>query len=131
MNIIIYFGTLVTLIIIDSVWLLSTGSFYKKWLGNLFDFSVSLVPAAVFYLIYTLGVLFFVIIPSIQKESGWVTVLITGALFGAVAYATYDLTNQATIRNWPVMITLMDIAWGAIMTGISSCIVYLVYAYFK
>lgn len=131
MNIILYFGTLITLAIVDAVWLFSTGAFYKKTLGSLFDFSVNFTPAVIFYFIYTFGVFMFVLNPAIQKGSSWMTVLTMGALFGAVAYATYDLTNQATIRNWPVMITLMDIAWGAILTGVSSCVVYLVYTYFK
>jgi uncharacterized membrane protein len=131
MNILIYFGTLITLAIMDSVWLFSTGAFYKKTLGNLFDFSISFTPAIIFYLIYTLGVVVFVLTPAIQKGSDWMTVFTTGALFGAVAYATYDLTNQATIRNWPVMITCMDIAWGALLTGVSSCAVYLIFSYLK
>ena len=131
MNIILYFITLFTLVVIDSVWLFSTSTLYKKTLGALFDFSVSFVPVIFFYLIYALGVVTFVILPAIQKGSSWLTIFFTGALFGLVAYATYDLTNQATIRNWPLSITLMDITWGAIFTGISSCVIYAIYAYFK
>jgi len=131
MNILIYFGTLITLAIIDSVWLFMTGALYKKWLGNLFDFSLNFIPAIIFYFIYTLGVFVFVLNPAIQKGSSWISVLSMGALFGAVAYATYDLTNQAIIRNWPTLITCMDIIWGAVLTGVSSLIVYLIYAYFK
>ena len=131
MNIILYFGTLITLAILDSVWLFSTGALYKKWFSPIFDFSFSALPAIVFYLAYTLGVLVFVLIPAIQKGSTWVSVLLMGALFGAIAYSVYDLTNQATIRNWPIIVTCMDIAWGAILTGVSSCIVYVLYVYFK
>ena len=131
MSIILYFGILISLVAIDAVWLFSMGAQYKKWLSPLFDFSFTLTPTIIFYLLYALGVLVFVINPAIQKGSSWLSVLLTGALFGAIGYSVYDLTNQATIRHWPLAVTLVDIAWGAALTGISSCLVYLIYTHFK
>lgn len=127
----LYFGTLSSLVIIDSVWLFAMGAHYKKTLGSLFDFSVNFIPAIIFYLIYTFGVVMFVLLPAVQKGSTNLSVFLMGALFGLVGYAVYDLTNQATIRNWPLSITLMDMAWGAVLTGLSSLIAYALYAYFK
>lgn len=84
------------------------------------------VAAGIFYILYAVGVTFFVLIPALSQAIPWWNVLLRGALFGLVAYATYDLTNQATITDWPVIITIVDLIWGACITGITSLVAYLI-----
>jgi uncharacterized membrane protein len=73
----------------------------------------------VFYLLYLLGILFFVVRPALQS-GGWTTALTYGALFGFIAYGTYDLTNYATLRQWTLGLTVSDMVWGAVVTAVSS-----------
>jgi uncharacterized membrane protein len=131
MKILLYIYTILSLAVIDSVWLFSTGAQYKKWLGHLFAPSVNFVPAVIFYLIYTLGVVFFVVSPAVKNSTGLLTVFLSGAILGLVAYATYDLTNHATMRDWPLVVTLLDMAWGMILTGTASVIAVSIYRYFN
>ena len=131
MNIITYLVTLVTLAVFDGIWLTLMSANYKTWLASLFAPKVSFAPVIVFYLLYTLGVAVFVISPAFKQgySLGWI--FLTGALFGLVAYATYDLTNQATLKDWPLIVTLVDLAWGTVLTGISSVVVVAILNYFK
>jgi len=131
MNTIIYIVTLLTLAVIDSAWLFSMGSKYKTWLGHLFADSVNFYPAIIFYLIYTFGLVFFVISPAMKQGTSLLNILLYGALFGLVAYATYDLTNHATMRDWPLHVTLLDMAWGALLTGVTSVFVVYIINFFK
>lgn len=131
MNIIIYISTLVVLAILDAVWLFSMGTNYSTWLGHLFAPKVNFIPVVVFYLIYALGVTFFVTSPALKNGTSLWVLFATGALFGLVAYATYDLTNQATLQAWPTTVTLIDMAWGALLTGLTSVIVVSVISHFK
>jgi len=78
----------------------------------------------IFYLIFIGGILFFAVNPSL-KESRWQTAILNGALLGALCYATYDLTNMATIAKWPIEIVIIDIIWGMVLTGSVSVITYL------
>lgn len=126
MTIGIYFATLVALAVIDSIWLFSTAAFYKTKLAHLFASQISYAPAVVFYLLYVFGLMYFVIGPALQNHSSLGKVLLAGAIFGIVAYATYDLTNQATMKEWPMLITFLDIVWGAILTSaVSTLIVWI------
>lgn len=116
---------------LDAIWLFSTGAQYKKWLGHLFADKVNFVPAVIFYLIYTFGVVFFVVWPAIKGGASIPAVLLSGALFGLVAYATYDLTNHATMKDWPIVVTVLDMAWGAILTGAASVAAVVIHRYFN
>ncbi|MEN9622209.1 MAG: hypothetical protein RLZZ67_643 [Candidatus Parcubacteria bacterium] len=131
MNTLLYIYTILSLAVIDAVWLFSTGAQYKKWLGHLFADTVNFVPAIIFYLIYTFGVVFFVVSPAVKNSTGLLTVLLSGAILGLVAYGTYDLTNHATMRDWPLVVTLLDMAWGALLTGTASVIAVSIYRYFN
>ncbi len=131
MNIIIYILTLVVLAVFDSVWLYSTGAKYREWLGHLFATNFNFTPAVFFYLIYAFGLIYFVISPALKQGTSLWYVLLSGALFGLVAYATYDLTNHATLTAWPLVVTLVDMAWGTLLTGLTSVIVVYVLNYFK
>jgi len=127
MTIGIYFATLLSLAVVDFVWLYSTGTYYRTALGHLFAPHVSYIPAVIFYLLYTVGLVYFVIAPSLQNNVGVLRVALVGALFGLIAYATYDLTNQATMKNWPVLITLIDLVWGAVLAGGISAFIYWIF----
>ncbi len=131
MNIITYILTLFCLVIIDAVWLYSTGSQYRIWLGHLFAQSFNFIPAIVFYILYTAGVVFFAIAPALKNSSSLVTVFCIGAFLGLFAYGTYDLTNNATMKDWPIIVTIIDMVWGALLTGgVSALVVYIYRSFF-
>ena len=104
----------------DAVWLnFAAGRIYRPRLGALLRDDFALVPAALFYVIYIAGILLFAVAPAL--ESGrWTTALVRGAALGFLAYATYDLTNQATVRGWSTTVTVIDLAWGTLLTGMSA-----------
>jgi len=131
MSILLYIYVLVSMALIDSVWLFSTGGIYKKWLGHLFAPTFNFIPAVIFYLLYALGVVYFVLSPGLRSGASYTNIFISGALFGLIAYATYDLTNNATLRDWPLQVTFIDMVWGAFLTGLVSVITLVVYKYVK
>ena len=107
---------------IDSIWLgVIAVDFYKATIGHLLAPKPNFVAAAFFYVIYLAGVVHFVVLPAVAEDSV-LKAARQGALFGLVAYATYDLTNMSTMRDWPLSVTLADMAWGAFITGVSSSI---------
>ncbi len=109
--------------IIDSVWLISMSKrFYGVHLGHLMSASPNFVPIVLFYLIYAFALTFLVITPAMQSGSSLVRVFFMGALLGCAAYAAYDLTNHATLRDWPLIVTIVDMAWGTVLTGIVATI---------
>jgi len=111
---------------IDMVWLTSIAkSFYAKQLGYLMAKNPNLFAALIFYLIFTAGLVFFVITPALDKRM-WTHALLAGASFGLVSYATYDLTNLATVKDWPVIITIVDLIWGTVLSAAVSVITYFV-----
>ncbi len=105
---------------LDMIWLgVVAKGFYARALAHLMSPTVKWTPAFVFYGIFLVGVEVFVVLPGSQQGSAARTALF-GALFGLVAYATYDLTNWATLRDWPPAVALVDMAWGAVLTGTVS-----------
>ena len=109
---------------IDLIWLLGIAkNLYRNDMGSLMASEPKLLAGLGFYLLYALGTSIFVIIPAISKQS-WIYALQYGALFGFFCYMTYDLTNLAVIRDFPVRLALIDIAWGAAVTAISATIAY-------
>lgn len=122
----LYLITLPVFFAIDMFWLgVVAKNFYKQQIGFLMTPNVNWVAAIVFYLIFIAGLVLFVISPALEKASLMHAVLF-GALFGFVSYATYDLTNLATLKDWPLMITLVDLAWGAVLSGSVSTVAYLI-----
>jgi uncharacterized membrane protein len=116
----LYFATLVVFFAFDMVWLgLVASSFYKKHLGYLMAPTVNWLAAIIFYLLFILGILVFVVLPGV-KENSLLNTILRAALFGLITYATYDLTNLATIRQWPMAVTLVDLAWGTVLSSIVS-----------
>jgi uncharacterized membrane protein len=120
----IYLSFLVSLIAIDLVWLLGIAkTLYREEMGDLMATEPKLIAALAFYLLYSLGVSIFVIVPALSKQS-WIYALQYGALFGLFCYMTYDLTNLAVIRDFPTRLALVDIAWGSFVTALCASISY-------
>ncbi len=113
-------ATFVVLLVIDMVWLgLVAKGMYQEAMGDLMSPQPRLAFAAVFYLIYPVGLMIFAILPGIDAHS--VTrAAVLGGLFGLFCYATYDLTNLAVIRNWPLALSFIDIAWGTVVSGMAA-----------
>jgi uncharacterized membrane protein len=125
--IISFFSVLISLLLIDIVWLtVMSKNFYSKQIGHLLSESPKLFPAGIFYLIYSFGIIFFVVLPAIQGNFNISKTFIYGALLGIIAYGTYDLTNHATIKDWPTIVTAVDIVWGALLTGTVAVIALLI-----
>lgn len=112
---------------IDSIWLtLVAKKFYSQQIGFLMKQNPNLLAALLFYLLFIVGIVVFVIIPSVDSGS-WKKALITGALFGLVTYATYDLTNLATVKNWPILVTIVDLVWGTVLSASVAVITFIIY----
>lgn len=111
-----YIGTLVFFLAADLVWLglLMTGQ-YQTWIGPLMREQPLLLPAAAFYLLYPVGLVVFAVRPGLEKQ-GWIHSAALGAFFGLLAYGTYDLSNLATLKGWPLQLTLVDMAWGTALS---------------
>jgi uncharacterized membrane protein len=122
----LYIITLVIFLAIDMLWLgVISKNFYRTQLGSLLREQFNLVPALLFYLLYIVGLLVFVIVPAVNNAS-FGQALGLGALFGLMAYATYDLSNLATLNNWPVVIVMADLAWGMTISAITSVVGYFI-----
>ena len=113
-------------LVIDMVWLvLVAKNFYQKQIGFLMKPDVNWFAAIIFYLLFIVGLVTFVIAPAVDKHS-WVHAFLFGALFGLITYATYDLTNLATIKDWPLLVTVVDLIWGTILAASVSVIAYII-----
>jgi len=116
----LYFASLAVFFAVDMVWLVFVArSFYQKSLGYLMAPAVNWVPAIIFYLLFIVGILIFVVLPGVKENSLQNTIL-RAFLFGLITYATYDLTNLATIKEWPLAVTLVDLVWGMVLSAIVS-----------
>ena len=119
-----YGVTAVVFLVIDFIWLSQVArGFYFDRLGDLLLDKPNLAAATAFYAIYVVGIIIFSVAPALRADSA-TSALTYGALFGFFAYATYDMTNYATLRNWPLEVSLVDIAWGTCLTGVSALIGY-------
>lgn len=119
-----YFVALFTFLVIDGLWLTTIAkSFYAKHLGYLMTKTPNLTAAGIFYLIYIFGLIVLVISPALQKNS-LMSAILMGALFGLCGYATYDLTNMATIKDWPLIVTIVDLIWGTFLSGAVAGVSY-------
>lgn len=115
-----YLGAGITFAVIDAVWLTTmTDRFYKPVLGPILADKPDMRAAVLFYLISIAGTVFLAIAPAL-KDGGWTRAAINGAALGFVAYATYDLTNQATLEIWQTKLTVVDLIWGTVLTMVSA-----------
>lgn len=122
-----YLIAFVVFLLIDAIWLsLIANDFYRKHLGFLMKDSPNFVAAGIFYLVFMVGLVYFVIMPGIDAASIG-KILLGGVLFGLITYATYDLTNLATIKDWPLTVTIVDLLWGSFLSTAISLATYLIY----
>jgi len=111
---------------IDMIWLvLVAKNFYREQIGFLMKPDINWPAAIFFYLLYIAGLVSFVISPALEKNL-WTHALLYGAFFGLITYATYDLTNLATLKDWPILVTVVDLVWGMILSASISVVTYLI-----
>lgn len=122
-----YIIAFIIFLAIDAIWLgLVAPKFYKSQIGHLMSEKPNLIAALVFYLLFIVGVVYFVVNPAVEAQS-MSKVLIAGALFGFMTYATYDLTNLATLKDWPITVTIVDLIWGTSLSTLIGLFTYLIY----
>ncbi|MFK0166636.1 DUF2177 family protein [Rhizobium sp. NPDC090279] len=119
-HVVAYLTTLIVFVAIDFIWLSSMADrLYRPLLGDMLASGFRLAPAIAFYLIYALGLTALAVRPGLIAGSTQ-TAIVCGAMLGFTAYATYDLTNQATLRNWSTVLTIADLLWGTFLSGIAA-----------
>ena len=119
-SLIAYLSTLVVFAVLDFLWLgLIAKDLYRNGIGHLMLETPNWTAALLFYLIYIAGLVFFAVLPGLEAGA-WVRAALYGALFGFFCYATYDLTNLATLKGWPVSIVIADLAWGAFVSAVAA-----------
>ncbi len=112
--------------IVDIIWLgLIARGFYRKALEPLLTPNINWTAAIIFYFLFLVGVLVFALLPGMEKRSLIYTVGMA-ALFGFIAYATYDLTNLATLRDWPLMLSIVDMMWGSFLSASTAGLTFLI-----
>ncbi len=123
----LYLIAFVIFLPIDMLWIgIIAKNFYAKQIGFLVKDDINWFAAFLFYLLFIIGLVSFVIKPALEKTS-WSHALIYGALFGLISYATYDLTNLATMKNWPILVSIVDMIWGAFLVASVSTITYFIF----
>jgi uncharacterized membrane protein len=132
MNLVItYIAVLIPMIALDALWILLVAKqFYAQKIGFLFAESANMVPVLFFYPLYALGIAALVVSPALASGS-WFDALWRGAVLGLVSYGAYDLTNHATIANWPLSMTLVDMAWGMTVTALAGLAAYTIVTMLK
>jgi len=123
---VLYLITLAVFFLIDMAWLgLVAKGFYRRYLGPLMSPKVNWAAAVLFYLLFIAGLLVFVIRPALAAGKP-LPALFLGAFLGLISYATYDLTNLATLKDWPIVVTVVDLIWGTVLGGSVSFIAALI-----
>ncbi len=124
-----YVITLIVLVGVDFVWLSRMGdAVYRPVMGDMALSGFRAAPGVAFYLIYVVGVVYFAVAPGLASGGGVATAALNGAIFGLCAYGTYDLTNQATLKNWSSYLSAIDMAWGTALTAVSASVACLAVA---
>ncbi|MFN3839848.1 MAG: DUF2177 family protein [Cyclobacteriaceae bacterium] len=113
---------------IDILWIgFIARDFYKNQIGFLMKSDVNWTAAIIFYLLFLVGLVVFVIAPAVEKKE-WTLALWMGAFFGLITYATYDLTNLATLKDWPVKMVIVDMLWGTVLSASVATATYFIAA---
>ena len=121
-----YLVALGVFMVVDFTWIgFVAKNFYREQIGYLLAPNVNWPAAIIFYLLFIVGLVVFVIAPAVDNHS-LMRALLYGAFFGLITYATYDLTNLATTRDWPLLVTFVDMVWGAVLAASVSTITYIV-----
>lgn len=122
---------IITLFIFDFIWLKTMFPIlYSPNISHLLAGTPKLIPAALFYIMYSIALTVLIILPALSQNYSLSKIFMLAAVLGMICYATYDLTNHATLRDWPVIITVIDIVWGTVLTGTVALIVYSITKYF-
>lgn len=122
----VYLLTLVIFFLVDILWLgVISKKLYKEYLGDFMAPKVNWTAALIFYFLFIAGLVFFVIMPAIEKGS-LTNAILVGAFFGLITYGTYDLTNLATLKDWPLNITIIDLIWGTFLNATTAGLTYYV-----
>jgi len=112
---------MLSMALIDAIWLKTMFSrFYSPNIGHLLADTPKLIPAIIFYILFAVALTVFVILPALASDSTLLKTFVFGAFFGMITYATYDLTNHATMKDWPAIVSVVDIIWGSVLTGLVS-----------
>lgn len=115
-----YLGALIAFAVLDGIWLAVIASdFYAETLGYIMREQIIWASAFIFYGLYIAGVVHLVSLPA-ARQGSWKKAALNGAILGLVAYGTYDLTNHATLRDWPLIVVIVDMAWGAFVTSVMA-----------
>ncbi|MDO1580624.1 DUF2177 family protein [Rhizobium oryzicola] len=120
--VIAYISTAIIFFGLDFIWLgnVATG-FYRSQLGDMMRERPDFAAAGAFYLVYIAGIVYFAVQPHLQNGT-WFNAFVSGAILGLIAYGTYDMTNLATLKGWPLAMSLVDMAWGTVLTGTAAAI---------
>lgn len=122
----LYLIALPVFAVIDMLWVgVIAHSFYDKQIGFLMKSDINWIAVTLFYLLFMVGLVIFVLQPSVEKGS-WMQAMLLGGLLGLITYGVYDLTNLALLKDWPVLITIVDMAWGATAGALASVITYFI-----
>jgi uncharacterized membrane protein len=125
-----YGATALAFLVLDGLWLgVIAKDFYKSKMGALMADQINMPVAVSFYALFVAGLTFFAVMPGLQN-SDWKIAALYGALFGFFTYATYNLTNMATIKGWPYDMSLVDLCWGTVLSGLSASAGYMAAQYF-
>jgi uncharacterized membrane protein len=121
----VYLVAFVVFLAIDAIWLgLVAPKFYKSQIGHLMAETPNFLAAGIFYLLFIIGLVYFVLMPNIDGPLS--SLIVPAMLFGFMTYATYDLTNLATLKDWPILVTVVDLAWGTALSTAVSVGTYLI-----
>lgn len=126
-----FISAMLTMGLLDAVWLSTMANrFYRPRIGHLMADSPNFAAAIPFYVIYIAALVVLVIQPAIANNNSYARAALIGAVYGIATYATYDLTNQATLRGWPTSVSVVDLAWGAFLTAMATLVSVAVTRYF-
>jgi uncharacterized membrane protein len=124
-------AALITLLVIDGTWLnIMSGKFYKPLMSHFMAKNIKLTPVMIFYVMYAISITILLIIPAIKLDYSLCSVFFHGCLLGLTAYGAYDLVNHATVKDWPVKLTVVDMLWGTFLTGFVGSITFKTIKYF-
>ncbi|MGF0539093.1 DUF2177 family protein [Agrobacterium sp. ES01] len=124
--IIAYVSAVIVFLGADYLWLSKIAiGFYRSRVGDLLMAQPNFAAAGAFYLAYIVGIVYFAVVPALNSGT-WVTAAVAGALLGFIAYGTYDMTNLSTLKGWSLSVSLIDMAWGTVLTGVTATVAYLV-----
>ena len=117
-----YAATLIAFLALDFVWLgVVAKSFYRAQMGKLLAEHINMGVAGGFYALYVVGLVVFAIAPALHSGR-WTQAFLLGAFLGLLAYGTYNLTNLATLRGWPMMLSVVDLTWGTLVSGVAAAL---------